>query len=56
VEKTGAVGTRVLWDQLFPIKLGSVNRIAVLDENDQIRLGIAEKLGKENNVQIAKMA
>jgi hypothetical protein len=33
-EKTGAVGTRVLRDQLFPIKLGSVNRIAVLDEND----------------------
>jgi hypothetical protein len=55
-EKTGTEGIRVLRDQLFPIKIDSVNRTVVLDENDQIRLGIAEKLGKENNVQIAKMA
>ena len=55
-EKIGTEGTRVLRDQLFLIKIDSVNRTVVLDENNQIRLGIAEKLGEENNVQIAKIA
>jgi hypothetical protein len=55
-EKTAAVGTRVLRDQLFPIKVDSVNRFAVLDENSQLLPEIADKLGEENNVRIAKMA
>jgi hypothetical protein len=49
-ERTVTEGIRVLRDQLFPIKIDSVNRTVVLDENDQIRGGIAEKLGEENNV------
>ena len=55
-EKTAVVGTQVLRDQLFPIKVDSVNRFAVLNEYDQLFLKIAEKLGKENNVHIAKIA
>jgi hypothetical protein len=43
-------------DQLFPIKVNSVNRCTILDEYGQFRLEIAEKLGKENEVQIAKLA
>jgi hypothetical protein len=55
-EKTKVEGARVLRDQLFPIKVDSVNRCAVLDEHSQPRPEIAEKLGKENDVQIAKLA
>jgi hypothetical protein len=55
-EKTAVVGTRVLRDQLFPIKVDSVNRFAVLDENSQLLPEIADRLGGENNVHIAKMA
>jgi hypothetical protein len=56
VEKAKLEGARVLRDQLFPIKVDSVNRFAVLDEHGQVRPKIAEKLGKENDVQIAKLA
>jgi hypothetical protein len=55
-EKAKVEGVRVLRDQLFPIKVDSVNRSAVLDEHSQPRPEIAEKLGKENDVQIAKLA
>jgi hypothetical protein len=55
-EKIGTEGIRALRDQLFPIKIDNVNRTVVLDEHSNIRPGIAEKLGKENNVQITKMA
>jgi hypothetical protein len=55
-EKTAVVGTRVLRDQLFPIKVDSVNRLLVLNEYNQLSPEIAEKLGKENNVHIVKIA
>ena len=55
-EKAKVQGTRVLRDQLFPVKVDGVNRCAVLDEHSQLRPKIAEKLGNENEVEIAKMA
>jgi hypothetical protein len=55
-EKAKVEGTRVLRDQLFPVKVDSVNRYAVLDEHNQLRPDIAQKLGKENDVEIAKIA
>jgi Zinc knuckle len=56
VEKAKVQGTRVLRDQLFPIKVDGVCRCAVLDEHSQLRPEIAQKLGKENEVEIAKLA
>jgi hypothetical protein len=56
VEKAKVEGVRVLRDQLFPIKVDSVNRCAILDEHGQLRPDITEKLGKENEVEIAKLA
>jgi Zinc knuckle len=55
-EKAKVEGTRILRDQLFPVKVDGVNRCAVLDEYNQLRPEIADKLGKENEVQIAKIA
>src|SRR5258706_1963369 len=55
-EKAKVDGVWVLRDQLFPIKIDGVNRCAVLDEHNQLRPEIADKLGKENEVEIAKLA
>jgi hypothetical protein len=49
-------GAWVLRDQLFPIKVDGVNWSAVLNEYNQPHPEIAEELGKENNIQIAKLA
>ena len=51
-----APGTRVLRDDIYPIRVDSVNRVAVLDENGEIRAGAAEAIGRENDTQIAKIA
>ncbi|OJZ80463.1 hypothetical protein ASPFODRAFT_53279 [Aspergillus luchuensis CBS 106.47] len=53
--KVGA-GARVLRDELYPIKVDSVNRTAVLDENGDIRAGAAAAFGEENEASIAKIA
>ena len=50
-----ARGARVLRDELYPIKVDNVKRIAVLDEAGNIRTGAAEAFGKENDTQIAKI-
>jgi hypothetical protein len=55
-EKVVSGGIRVLRDQLFAIKIGNANHIAVLDEHNQLRPVNAETLGSENNVHIAKIA
>jgi hypothetical protein len=55
-ENVKVEGVRVLQDQLFPVKVDGVNRSAVLNEHNQPHLEIAEKLGEENDVQIAKLA
>jgi FtsZ-binding cell division protein ZapB len=54
-EKIGT-GTRVLRDELFPIKVDHVKRTAVLDENDAIREGAAEAFSEENETTVAKIA
>jgi hypothetical protein len=55
-EKTKAVGSRVLRDQWYPIKVDNACRIAVLDENGEVRVGVKEMLEKENDVKIAKLS
>jgi hypothetical protein len=51
-----ATGVRVLRDEICPIKVDSVNRFAVLDDKGEIRAGVAEALGRENEVTVAKIA
>ena len=54
-EKIGA-GSRVLRDELYPVKIDNVKRTAVLDEKDEIRAGAAEAFGEENGTTVAKIA
>jgi hypothetical protein len=54
-QKTMVSGTRVLRDQLYPIKVDNANRLSVIDQEGKILPGAAEVLGKENDVQIAKL-
>jgi hypothetical protein len=49
-------GAQVLHDELYPIKIDSVRRTAVLDENDEIRAGAAEAFSEENETTVAKIA
>ena len=49
-------GARVLRDDLYPIKVDNVRRTAVLDENNEIRVGAAEGLGQENGATVTKIA
>lgn len=53
--KIGA-GARVLRDELYPIKVDSVNKAAVLDDNDEIRAGAAAAFSEENDATVAKIA
>lgn len=53
--KIGA-GVRVLHDELYLIKIDNVRRIAVLDENNKIRAGVAETLSEENETTVARIA
>ena len=55
-ERTKALGSRVLRDQWYPIKVDNACRIAVLDENGKVRASVTEMLEKENDVKIAKLS
>lgn len=55
-QKTVPTHARVLRDQLYPVKVDNANRTAVLDQEGNILTGAAEALGKENDVNIAKIA
>jgi regulator of replication initiation timing len=55
VETKAAPGVRILRDELYPIKVDNVNRLAVLDENGDIRAGAAETFGQENETTVAKI-
>lgn len=55
VEKTKAVGSRVLRDQWYPVKADNGCWTAVLDEHGEFRTGAAEISKKENEVSIAKI-
>jgi len=56
IEAKKAPGTRVLRDQLYPVKVDNVNRTAVLDQEGKVLPGAMEALGQENEIQIAKIA
>jgi hypothetical protein len=56
IEAKKAPGAQVLRDQLYPVKVDNVNRTAVLDPEGKVLPGAAETLGRENDVQIAKLA
>ena len=56
VEANLVQGGRILRDDLYPIRVDSVNRTAVLDETGKIRTGATEALSEENNTQVAKIA
>jgi hypothetical protein len=53
--KIGA-GARVLRDELYPIKVDSVNKAAVLDEKDEVRAEAAAAFSEENEATVAKIA
>jgi hypothetical protein len=55
-QKIVVPGARVLGDQLYPVRIDNANRIAILDTDGSILPGAAEALGKENEVNIAKIA
>jgi hypothetical protein len=46
----------VLYDELHLVKVNSVNRTAVLDENGDIQVGAAAAFGEENKTTVAKIA
>ncbi|KAJ5507062.1 hypothetical protein N7527_009205 [Penicillium freii] len=48
-------GAWLLRDELYPIKVDSIKRTAVLDKNYKILIGTAAALSKENETTIAKM-
>jgi hypothetical protein len=50
-----APGIRVLRDELYPIKVDNVNRLAILDANGNIQAGAAEALSQENETTVAKV-
>jgi hypothetical protein len=55
-QKATVPGTRVLRDQLYPVKVDNANRTAVLDHHGNVLPGTEEMLGKENEVKIAKIS
>ena len=56
VEAKKTPGTRVLRDQLYPVKVDNIKRTAVIDHEGKVLPGAVEALGQENDVQIAKLA
>ena len=55
-EKALVTGTRVLRDQLYPVKVDNANRKAVLERDGSVRTDAAERLEKEKEVRISKIA
>jgi len=55
LQKHTAPETRVLRDQLYPIIVDNANRTAILDDGGNVRPGLEEALGRENEVHIAKI-
>jgi hypothetical protein len=55
VEAKISAGACVLQDKLYLIKVNSVNKDAVLDENSNIQVGAAAAFGEENDTTVAKM-
>jgi myosin heavy subunit len=51
-----APGACILRDDIYPIKVDNVSRIAVLDEKNEVRAEITEMLSRENDTEVAKIA
>jgi hypothetical protein len=51
-----STGARVLRDDLYLIKVNSIKKAAVLDENDEIRAEAAAAFSEENKTTITKIA
>ena len=49
-------GAQILQDDIYPIRVDSVNCTAVLNETGNIHNGAAETFGRENDTQVAKIA
>ncbi|KZL68744.1 reverse transcriptase, partial [Colletotrichum incanum] len=56
VEANLARGARILRDDVYPIRVDSVNRTAVLNDDGDVRAGAAEAFGVENDASVAKVA
>jgi hypothetical protein len=54
-EKIGS-GSRLLRDDLYPVKVDNVKRTAVLVEKDEVRAGVVQPFGEENGATVAKIA
>lgn len=50
-----APGIRVLRDELYPVKVDNVSRLAILDANGNVQTGAAEALSQENETTVAKI-
>ncbi|KJZ69511.1 hypothetical protein HIM_11108 [Hirsutella minnesotensis 3608] len=55
-EATAVAGSRVMRDQLYPVRADNANRSKVLSADGSILPGALEALSAENHVQIAKIA
>ncbi|EXA30248.1 hypothetical protein FOMG_16889 [Fusarium oxysporum f. sp. melonis 26406] len=42
-------GTRVLRDEVYPIKVDNVSRNAMLNQINEVRVEVAETLGREDD-------
>ncbi|EXL64207.1 hypothetical protein FOPG_19523 [Fusarium oxysporum f. sp. conglutinans race 2 54008] len=51
-----APGAHILRDDLYPIRVDNVSRMAVLDKRNEVRAAITEMLGQENDTEVAKIA
>ncbi|EXL39553.1 hypothetical protein FOCG_17843 [Fusarium oxysporum f. sp. radicis-lycopersici 26381] len=49
-------GTRVLRDDLSPIAVDTVSRNAIPNEINEVRVEVAETLGRESDTELAKVA
>lgn len=48
-------GARMLQDQYYQVKVDGVKRTVILDEGNNIRAEAADEIGRENEIQIAKV-
>ncbi|KJZ68060.1 hypothetical protein HIM_12549 [Hirsutella minnesotensis 3608] len=55
-QKTAVDGSRVMRDQLYPVRVDNANRTAILDAEGNILPGAIEALSAENRVTIGKIS
>jgi uncharacterized coiled-coil protein SlyX len=55
-QKTAVEGSRVMRDQLYPVRVDNANRTAILDAEGNILPGAIEALSAENRVTIGKIS